>query len=128
MAAGFWVVMFGMVAVGGPGPDPGPGDYIGTTIFGLVVGVAFWWAGRIRIEVDDSGVTVVSYFRTAHVAWTDIAGFTADYFFTVTRTDGSVVRSAVLGKARWRLYAAKRGPSDAIADRLNIRLERYREQ
>jgi hypothetical protein len=128
LAAGFWAVMIGMVAVNGPGPDPGPGDYIGTSIFGLLVAVAFWRAGRIRIEVDDSGVTVVSYFRTAHVAWTDIARFTADYFFTVTRTDGSILRSAVLGKARWRLYADKRGPSDTVADRLNTRLEQYRGQ
>ena len=123
LAAVFSALLFGMVAVSGPGPDPGPVDYIGTAIFGLIVAWGFWWAGRIRIEVDASGVTVVGYFRTAEIAWADIACFTADYYFTVMRTDGSVIRSAVLGKARWRLDTNRRGPSDDVAEQLNARLE-----
>jgi hypothetical protein len=122
------MVLWGVVGAMAMKPDghaPGVADRVAVLVVTLGSALGFVWASsRLRIEVRGEGVTFVGVFSTSSAQWQDIRRFVAGYWFTMERVDGSVVRSAALGKARWRslLRNTHSTRADRVADQLNARL------
>lgn len=86
---------------------------------GIVGCVLYARAARMRLDVDDEGVTVVGLFRTRPVPWADVVGVVAGYEglrVLVAEGRGPVLhsisrtrRAVTLGVPCW---------ADAVAERL----------
>ena len=127
MAIGFGLWML-LVAAEGPGPDPGPEDYIGAVVLAVLSFAGCWRASRMRLETSPAGVTVVGYFRARTIRWVEIAGFTVDYggLHVVVKNDG-VVTARMLGKANWQTWTRRRSRNEDTADHLADQLRRFTE-
>jgi hypothetical protein len=109
--------MFGATAISGPGPNPGPVDYIGTAVFGIVLGLGFLRGTRMRVELDDEGVTVFNYFSTRRVDRGALVDASADYGgLRLICADASVVTAATLGKPNWATWLHRRTQADERVD------------
>ena len=75
------------------------------TLYGTIAAfiVILHGMGRSRVTVDDDGLEVVNGFRTHHVAWTDVRGFSfgegAPWPTLVTRDDERVMLFALQGSS-----------------------------
>ena len=117
LAAAASILGFGSTAVSGPGPDPGPVDYVGTVLFGVVMAVGFVRGTRMRIEVAEDGVTVFNYLSTRRVAWGDIVIVTVDYYgLRLALADGEVVTASGLAKPNWARWLRRRTKVDDAAE------------
>ena len=129
---GGWVVgvglflMFGFVALSGPGPDPGLSDYVVTMVFGVVGALALFRATRMRMELDDDGATVVGYFRTRRIAWKDVARVEVDYRgLRLVATDGRVLTAVCLGKSNWSRWLHVETLADRATERVRWEVQRH---
>ena len=113
-------------AVQGPGPDPGPEDYVGMVIFGMLSFAGFWRASRMRLEASDTGVTVYGYFSDASASWSRIQGFEVSYNgLYVICSDDRYIRATGLGKSNWKAWAGRRSRNEDIADHLASLRDQY---
>ena len=125
-AVGF-LVLSGAVTASGPGPDPGPIDYIGTAAFGIVVSLVFLRAARMRVELDDRGITVFGLFTTKFLPWSELAGVSADYGgLRLIRTDGTVVTAGSMGKPNWATWLHREAPADGWVAVITYQLSKHR--
>jgi hypothetical protein len=107
------------VAIAGPGPHPGSLDRIGAVAFGVAGGALFVRGTRMRLELDDAGITIYGYFLTRKVRWSDIAAVRADYGgLRVVTKDGEIVTAVSLGKSNWSSWLKVRTRADRIVDQL----------
>jgi hypothetical protein len=99
IAAVVFLLLFVAIAVAGSGPDPGPVDYLGTVTLGVIVSLVCLRATRMRVELNDRGITVFHWFTTEFVPWVDVADVSVDYGgLQLIRTDGDVVTAGSMGK------------------------------
>jgi hypothetical protein len=125
MAIGFGVALLFMAA-DGPGPDPGPEDYVGAVILGVIFFAAFWRGSRMRLESSANGVTVVGYFSARSISWAEIAGFAVDYGgLHVILESGDVVTARMLGKANWQTWTGRRSRNEDTVDYLKDQLRLF---
>jgi hypothetical protein len=111
-AVGFFA-LFTATALSGPGPEPGPIDYIGTFVFGCLISLGFLRATRLRVEIEDRGITVFHLMRTQSVSWSELGSVSVDYHgLRLARTDGSVVTVGHLGKPNWAIWLRRRVAAD----------------
>jgi Bacterial PH domain len=97
------LAVFGAIALSGPGPDSGPIDYIGTAAFGIIASLVFLRATRVRVELDDRGITVFRVFTTEFLLWSDLADVSADYGgLRLVRNDGHVVTAGSMASRTGR--------------------------
>lgn len=117
LAAAGSIVIFGATAFSGPGPDPGPVDYVGTLLFGVVMAAGFLRGTRMRIEVAQDGVTVFNYLSTRRVAWEDVVDVTADYYgLRLVLANGEVVTASGIAKPNWAVWLRRRTKVDDVVD------------
>ena len=122
-ASAYLLISFTGLAISGPGPNPGPIDYIGTAIFGLVLSLGFLRATRMRIELSDRGVTVFGFVRTTFMPWSELADVSADYGgLRLVRIDGVVVTAGSLGKPNWATWLRRRTAADRRVDVIRERM------
>jgi hypothetical protein len=127
LAAVGFLALSGAVTASGPGPDPGPIDYIGTAAFGIVVSLVFLRAARMRVELDDRGVTVFGLFTTKFLPWSELAGVSADYGgLRLVRTDGNVVTAGTMGKPNWATWLHREAPADEWVATISYQLSMRR--
>jgi hypothetical protein len=119
------VVVLSATAIGGPGPHPTAVDYVGTSVFGLLMGLGFVRGVRMRVELDEAGVTAYNYVTTRRVPWHELAAVDADYVgLRLVRNDGSVVTATGVGKPNWATWLHRRVLADDAVDRIRLELAR----
>jgi hypothetical protein len=117
--------MLGVVA-SGPGPDPGPVDYIGASVLGVAWVLVLLRATRMRVELSDVGVRMFHYFDTPLVPWVDTSDVAAGYYgLAIILKDGTSLRTTALGKSNWSTSTGTRSSAD---DAVEAILTALREQ
>lgn len=119
-AGGTFLVLFVLLLVAGPGRSPTGGSATELYLIGLVLGAALLRGARIRVRLDDHGVTAYSLLRTHRVPWDEVVGAAADSRgLVVLRAQGPAVLILSLGQTALapRLRPAAQG--DAIAEAIN---------
>jgi hypothetical protein len=84
-----------------------------------------WRQSQVRVIADDRGLTVVNYFSTHRLAWSEIERFDSSYGYfgiAVVTKGGRVVRLNALQKANVASWLNLRVRADNIASELNARL------
>jgi Bacterial PH domain len=88
--------------------------------------VAFLWRqSQLRVIADDMGLTVVNYFSTRRLAWSEIERFDSSYGYfgiVVVTEGGRVIRLNALQKSNLAKWLNLRVRADNIASELNARL------
>jgi hypothetical protein len=84
-----------------------------------------WRQSRLRVVADDEGLTVVNYFSTHRLAWSEIERFDSSYGYfgilAVTKS-GRVIRLNALQKSNLASWLNLRVRADNIASDLNAQL------
>jgi spore maturation protein SpmB len=87
---------------------------------------AFMWRqSQLRVIADDTGVTVVNYFSTHRLAWSEIERFDSSYGYfgiVVVTKGGRVIRLNALQKSNLAQWLNLRVRADNIASELNAKL------
>jgi Bacterial PH domain len=121
------LVAFGAIAISGPGPNPGPIDYLTTIAFGVISSLLFLRATRMRVEVDDHGVTVCRIFTTVSIPWDELADVSVDYGgLRLMRSDGTVVTAGSMGKPSWASWFHRGDAADERVDLITYEMARHR--
>ena len=89
------------------------------------IAALLWRQSRLRVITDDKGLTVVNYFATHRLAWSEIEGFDSRYGYygiiAVTK-GGRVIRLNALQKSNLARWLNVRVRADNIASELNAQL------
>jgi hypothetical protein len=121
------IVAFLALAISGPGPNPDAGDRIGTLVLGIALSLGFSRGTRMRVVMNDSGVTVYHLFRTESVPWVDLADADVDYGgLRLIRTDGQVLTARSMGKPNWATWMGRTVPADDRAEMVRQEIARRR--
>lgn len=86
---------------------------------GLLGCVLYSRAARMRLDVDEEGLTVLGFVRTRFVPWADVVGVVAGYEglrILVAEGKGPVLHS--ISRTRRSVSTGVPGFADAVADRL----------
>ena len=95
--------------------DPGP--TAGVLLFGVVISLGFLRSTRVRVVLDDRGVTVYRLVTTEFVPWSDLAAVNVDYGgLRLLRSDGGTVTAASMGKPNWATWLNRRVAPDDWVD------------
>lgn len=88
--------------------------------FGGILGAALYSrAARMRLDVDDEGLTVLGFVRTRFVPWDQVVGVVAGYEglrILVPEGRGPILHS--ISRTRRSVSTGVPGFADAVADRL----------
>ncbi|HXH56499.1 PH domain-containing protein [Iamia sp.] len=115
-----FLVLFVLLLVADPGRSPSGGSATELYLIGLGLGAVLLRGARIRVRLDDGGVTVYSLLRTHRVPWDQVVGAVADSRgLVVLRAEGRAVLVQSLGQTALasRLRPAAQG--DAIAEAID---------
>ncbi len=88
-------------------------------LIGLLGGLAYWRAFRMRLDVDGDGITVVGFSSTRRVRWDDVVGVVASYEgirVLVAEGRGPILHS--ISRSRRSVTTGEPCWADAVADRL----------
>lgn len=123
------LLLFGSTTAMGPGPDPGPVDYIGTSAFGMIMSLGFLRATRCRVELTEAGVTIFNYMATYRIEWKDLQDASVDYYgLHLRQVDGTVITVGSLGKTNWSTWFRRRTAADDRVDLIQRELRRRSER
>jgi len=84
-----------------------------------------WRQSQLRVIADDKGLTVVNYFSTHRLAWSEIERFDSSYGYfgiVVVTKGGRVIRLNALQKSNLAKWLNLRVRADNIASELNAKL------
>lgn len=84
-----------------------------------------WRQSQLRVIADDKGLTVVNYFSTHPLAWSEIERFDSSYGYfgiVVVTKGGRVIRLNALQKSNLAKWLNLRVRADNIASELNAKL------
>ncbi len=115
--AGF-VVLFLLLVLADRGASPRGGSATELYVIALVVAIVLLRGTRLRVRVDEVGVTAFTLVRTQRVGWDDLAGAVADRRgLVLLRASGPPVLVQSLGRSvlARRLRAGAQGPDVAAA-------------
>lgn len=125
IAGAVFVALFALLAVGDTGASPSGGSATELYLISAFVGLVLLRGARLRVRVDEAGVTAFSLVRTHRVPWPELVGAVADgRGLVLLRADEAPVLVQSLGQtalARW-LRPGTQGTD--VADALNEELER----
>ena len=100
-------------------------DWIITALINGVIAGLLWRQSRLRVIADDEGLTVVNYFSTHRLAWSEIERFDSRYGYYGIRAitkSGRVIRLNALQKSNLATWLNLRVRTDNIASELNAQL------
>ena len=121
------LIVFGIATANGPGPHPGLLDYVGTAASGVIFALAFLRGARLRIEVDQSGITIFNFWKTRVVQWDEIAECRADYYgIKILQADGTTTTASAIGKPNWSKWLHRSTRADEVAAWLQAEANRRR--
>lgn len=121
------ILGFGVTAASGPGPDPGPLDYIGTALYGIAFAAGFLRGTRMRVEVAEEGITIFNYLSTRRAAWEEIVAVTADYYgLRVVLANHEVITASGLARPNWAAWLRRRTKVDDVVEVIQEELARRR--
>jgi hypothetical protein len=86
-------------------PEYGTGDRAGIVIFGLLVAAVLHLLGRLRVEADERGITVVNPLRVHRFEWPQVIDVTmaeGDPWPRLDLADGSTVGAMGIQSAERR--------------------------
>ena len=90
---------------------------------GLILAASALRATRLRIELDEDGVTAFNFFSTMRISWTEIVDVRATYFgLAIALADGRTLTATAVPRpdVSWRTKA------DDVADYLRFEALRRR--
>lgn len=122
MMAVFFVLLF--VADRGASPEGGSATEL--YLIALVTAVALLRATRLRVRIDDAGVTAYTLIRTRRVPWEDLAGVAADARgLVLLRVDGPPVLVQSLGETAPARILRPRTSGTAVAEAIDDERARH---
>lgn len=105
VAGAAFAVLFLLLVLADRGASPRGGSATELYVIALVLGAALLRATRLRVRVDDEGVTACTLVRTHRVPWSDLVGAVADRRgLVLLRAEAPPVLVQSLGQtalARW---------------------------
>jgi hypothetical protein len=121
------IAAFLAVAASGPGPDPGPADYVVTLVVGAVLSLPFLRATRMKVVLNDQGVTVFRILSTESIPWSELSDVSVDYGgLRLLRVDHQVVTAASMGKPNWATWLHRRVTADERVEIIRHEMLRHR--
>ncbi|CAN5492652.1 hypothetical protein BH24ACT4_BH24ACT4_17760 [soil metagenome] len=122
---GVFVVLFVLLAVGDAGASPSGGSATELYLISAVVALVLLRGARLRVRVDDGGVTAYSLVRTHRIPWEELVGAVADAKgLVLLPATGAPVLVQSLGQTALARWLRPRTQGTDVADALNEERER----